>query len=65
MPGTVTNDELERLRLTAELAQLALARERAAGDPQSVAADLQWQVEQLRTEVDDLRRTVESLTKRK
>lgn len=64
-PGTVTADEMERLRLTAELAQLGLARERAAGNTQSVVGELEWQIAQLRQEVQDLRAMVERLAKRK
>ena len=63
-PGTVQPRELERLRLTAELARLSLARERASGDPKSAAAELQYQIDQLRSEVEDLRTAVAQLKDR-
>jgi len=65
LPGAVSDRDLERLRVTAELAQIALARERAAGDPKSSMAEIQLQLQQLRNEVDELRSAVNALTKRK
>lgn len=62
VPGTVQPRELERLRLTAELARLALARERASGDPKSAAAELQYQIDQLRSDVEELRSEVQRVS---
>lgn len=59
-PGTTNPDELERLRLTAEVARLRYTRALdSASEPES--ARLAWQVEQLREEMIRLRARVEQL----
>jgi len=62
-PGSVSENELERLRLTAEVARLGLIKARAA-NAQSALEHLQWQLEELRSEVLSLRNRVEGLSQR-
>lgn len=63
VPGSVSDSELERLRLTAEVARLGLIKARAA-NVNSALEHLQWQLEELRNEVLSLRNRVESLSQR-
>ncbi|HEX4128420.1 MAG TPA: hypothetical protein VHZ24_00145 [Pirellulales bacterium] len=60
--GSVMNDELERLRLTVEVARLRYDKARDSSHEAEVSS-LQWQVEQLREEVQHLRARVEQLRK--
>ena len=61
--GTITATELERLRLAAEVAKLAVERSKAL-DGQPADVRLQWEVEQLREEVLRLRNIVAQLQRR-
>jgi len=61
MPGSFDEGEVERLRLGAEVARLALAKARAAS-VQSVVNHLQADVEELRQEVLQLRSRVFELS---
>jgi hypothetical protein len=59
--GTVNDLELERLRLTAEVAKLTLEKARIAS--QTELGYLQWQVDQLHDEVYRLRNIVAQLAR--
>lgn len=61
-PGTITPIEVERLRLTAELANLALEKARTI-KPQNEAQFLQWQLDQLREDLFQLRNRVAQLSR--
>jgi|GEM_PF-4483679 hypothetical protein len=53
-PGTIVANELERLRLSAELAKLSLQKAETV-EPANVQQFLQWQVDQLREELYQLK----------
>ena len=64
LPRSYTDNDLERFRLSVEIARLRLERAR---DPETFAspqAHLQWQVEDLRQELLDLRLRLEELSRR-
>lgn len=63
VPNSITPVEMRRLQLNFELAQLTLARERSVGsDSASLIADLQWEVQQLRSQVANLEQRVDFLS---
>jgi hypothetical protein len=59
-PNAFPATELERLRLTTQLARLTLEKARAA-DPDHPQQFLQWQIDQLRLEVSQLRNRLAQL----
>lgn len=64
-PDAVTDGDLERLRLVAEIARYDACRQRAACDVQAELADLQWQAAQLRDELLRLRVRLDQFTQEK
>jgi hypothetical protein len=61
-PGTFAPAELQRLKLTAELADIGLAKARSV-DPRNAADFLQWQMDQLREDLYQLRNRVAQLSR--
>ena len=61
-PGTIAPIDIERLRLTAELANVNLEKARSI-NPKNEAQFLQWQVDQLREDVYQLRIRVAQLSR--
>jgi len=61
-PGTITPIEIDRSRLTAELANVGLEKARSI-KPQNEAQFLQWQVDQLREDLYQLRIRVAQLSR--
>jgi hypothetical protein len=64
-PGAVSPLEVERQRLTVELAKLALAKANLVGGSSDALAGLQWEVDQLREDMLILRSRVEAITSRR
>lgn len=64
-PGAINETSLEKLRLTAELARLNVAKGRAAVDSGEPLALVQWQLETLRIELWQLRNRLEAITSRR
>ena len=62
-PGSVSDSDVERLRLMVEQNRLNVARQRAAvDDPKSALAEIHAELEQLREEVEQLRAQVDAMT---
>lgn len=61
-PGTITQIEVDRLRLNAELSHLALEKARSI-NPKNEAQFLQWQIDQLRDELLQLRNRMAQLSR--
>lgn len=64
-PGAVSPLEVERQRLTLELAKLALEKANLIGGSNDALAGLQWEVDQLREDMLILRSRVEAITSRR
>jgi hypothetical protein len=61
-PGTITQIEIERARLRAELANVGLEKARSV-NPKNEAQFLQWQMDQLREDLYQLRTWVAQLSR--
>ena len=61
-PGTITQIEIQRSKLTVELANVGLEKARSI-NPKNEAQFLQWQVDQLRQDLYQLRIRVAQLSR--
>ena len=65
VPGAVSPLEVERLRLTVDLAQMSMQKASLAAETSSPVDDVQWELDQLREDVMQLRSRVEAITARR
>lgn len=65
VPGAVSSLEMERLRLTVELARMSGEKAKLAAETNSPVDDVQWELDQLREDVMQLRSRVEAITARR